>query len=95
MPPRKRNLLTARERVELLQVSLVRLAPNDAFQEFIDHLREIQRNTMLDLMNDVTVGDEKLTAAAIGELRAYEAIINLFDDYVATQVQQAVADEMP
>jgi len=49
---------------------------------------------MLDLMNDVTVGDEKLTAAAIGELRAYEAIINLFDDYVATQLQQTTADEV-
>ncbi len=95
MPPRKRQLTTPRERVELLQVAITRLAPTEAFQEFIDHLREIQRNTMLDLMNDVTVGDEKLTAAAIGELRAYEAIINLFDDYVATQVQQAVADEMP
>jgi hypothetical protein len=39
------------------------------------------------------VADEKLTAAAVGELRAYEAIINLFDDYVATQVQQAVGDD--
>ena len=93
MPPRKRNLLTARERVELLQVALVRLAPTEAFQEFIDHLREIQRNTLLDLMNDVTVADENLTDAAVGELRAYEAIINLFDDYVATQVQQAVGDD--
>jgi len=94
MPPRKRQLTTARERVELLQVAISRLAPTESFQEFIEHLREIQRNTMLDLMNDVTVGDEKLTAAAIGELRAYEAIINLFDDYIATQVQQATADEV-
>jgi len=92
MPPRKRHLLTPRERVELLQVALVRLAPTEAFQEFIDHLREIQRNTMLDLINDVTVSDEKLTAAAVGELRAYEAIINLFDDYVATQVARAADD---
>jgi len=93
MPPRKRQLLTARERSDLLQNAIVRLAPNDAFQDFIDSMREIQRNTMLDLMNDVTVGDEKLTAAAIGELRAYEAIINLFDDYVATKVQQATEAE--
>lgn len=93
MPPRKRQLLTPRERTETLQSAIARLAPNDAFQDFIDSLREIQRNTMLDLMNDVTVGDEKLTAAAIGELRAYEALINLFDDYVATQMAQADAQE--
>jgi len=69
-----------------------RLMANDAFQDFIESLREIQHNTMLDLMNDAVVKDDRLTTTAVGELRAYEAIINLYDDYVLTKLAEADAE---
>jgi hypothetical protein len=90
--PRKKTLLTPLERTERLKVSVQRLMANDAFQDFIESLREIQHNTMLDLMNDAVVKDDRLTTTAVGELRAYEAIINLYDDYVLTKLTEADAE---
>jgi len=90
--PRKKTLLTPLERTERLKVSVQRLVANDAFQDFIESLREIQHNTMLDLMNDAVVKDDRLTTTAVGELRAYEAIINLYDDYVLTKLAEADAE---
>lgn len=90
--PRKKLLLTPLERTERLKTSVQRLLANDAFQDFIESLREIQHNTMLDLMNDAVVKDDRLTTAAVGELRAYEAIINLYDDFVLTKMAEADAE---
>lgn len=90
--PRKKTILTPLERTERLKVSVQRLIANDAFQDFIESLREIQHNTMLDLMNDAVVKDDRLTTTAVGELRAYEAIINLYDDYVLTKLAEADAE---
>ena len=90
--PRKKTLLTPLERTERLKVSVQRLMANDAFQDFIESLREIQHNTMLDLMNDAVVKDDRLTTTAVGELRAYEAIIKLYDDYVLTKLAEADAE---
>ncbi len=92
MSRKKRTLLTPYERSERLKVSVQRLVGNDAFQDFIESLREIQHNTMLDLLNDAVVKDERLTTAAVGELRAYEAIINLYDDFVLTRMTEADAE---
>lgn len=90
--PRKKLLLTPLERTERLKTSVQRLLANDAFQDFIESLREIQHNTMLDLMNDAVVKDDRLTTAAVGELRAYEAIINLYDDFILTKMAEADAE---
>jgi DNA-binding GntR family transcriptional regulator len=94
MPTKKHTLLTPRERAERLQTALARLIGNDAFQDFVEGLREIQRNTLLDLMNDTVVKDERLTAAALGEIRAYEAIINLCDDHIQTRLAEADAEQV-
>ena len=60
----------------------------------VEGLREIQRNTLLDLMNDTVVKDERLTAASLGEIRAYEAIINLCDDHIQTRLAEADAHDV-
>ena len=90
--PRRKLILTPFERTERLKTSVQRLVGNDAFQDFVDALREIQHNTMLDLMNDAVVKDDRLTTTAVGELRAYEAIINLYDDFVLTRLVEADAE---
>jgi len=88
---RKQLLLTPFERTEQLKTSVQRLIGNDAFQDFVEALRDIQHNTMVDLMNDAVIKDERLTTTAVGELRAYEAIINLYDDFVITRMTEADA----
>jgi len=88
---RKQLLLTPFERTEQLKTSVQRLIGNDAFQDFVEALRDIQHNTMVDLMNDAVIKDERLTTTAVGELRAYEAIINLYDDFVITRMTEANA----
>lgn len=88
---RKQLLLTPFERTEQLKTSVQRLIGNDAFQDFVEALRDIQHNTMVDLMNDAVIKDERLTTTAVGELRAYEAIINLYDDFVITRMNEADA----
>lgn len=86
---KKRNpLLTQKERSDLLQQSMYRLVGNDAFQLFIDQVRELQRNAMLDLINDAVVKDERLSLAAVGEIRAYEMIAGLYEDFVSRNVER-------
>jgi len=86
---KKRNsLLTQKERSDKLQQAMFRLVGNDAFQEFIEQVRELQRNAMLDLINDAVVKDERLSLAAVGEIRAYETIASLYEDFVQTNVEK-------
>lgn len=85
---KRQSLLTTKERSDKLQAAMYRLVGNDAFQEFIDQIRELQRNAMLDLINDAVVKDERLSLAAVGEIRAYEMIAGLYEDFVQTNVEQ-------
>ena len=50
--------------------------------------------SLLDLMSDTVVKDERLTAASLGEIRAYEAIINLCDDHIQTRLAEADAEQV-
>jgi hypothetical protein len=83
------SLLTAKEKSEKLQASMYRLVGNDAFQEFIDQVRELQRNAILDMINDTVARDERLSLAAIGEIRAYETIAGLYEDFVQRNVERS------
>ena len=85
---KRESLLTTKERSDKLQAAMYRLVGNDAFQEFIDQIRELQRNAMLDLINDAVVKDERLSLAAVGEIRAYEMIAGLYEDFVQTNVER-------
>lgn len=84
-----KTLLTTAEKSARLQQALYRLAGNDAFADFMDEIRELQRNAMLDSINDLVVKDERLTLAALGEIRAYEAIAALYEDFVQQHTQRA------
>jgi hypothetical protein len=85
---KKRQLYTPKERSDRIAQSMFRLIGNDAFQTFIDELREQQRAAMLDSVNDAVVGNDRKSLVAAGEIRAYEAIIGMYDDFIAQQVQQ-------
>lgn len=91
MPRKKslKSLLTPAEKAARLQQAMYRLAGNDAFTDFIDEIRELQRNAMLDSINDLVVKDERLTLAALGEIRAYESIAGLYEDFLQQNAQRA------
>lgn len=86
---KNKRILTPAERTERTQNAMLRLLGNDAFQQFIDELREQQRIAMLDSINDAVLKDERLSLAAAGEIRCYEAIISLYDDLMGQKLQQA------
>lgn len=65
------------------------LVGNDAFNAFIDELRDQQHAAVMDACNDKVIASERLSMAAIGEIRAYEAIIGLYEDFVQTRLAQA------
>lgn len=88
MPKKKRPLLTPKEKSERLQAAMFRLIGNDAFQEFVDELREQQHAAMLDSVSDAVVGNDRKSLVAAGEIRAYQGLIGMYDDFVANQVQQ-------
>ena len=90
--PKYKQLLTPRERSERLQNAMATLIGNDAFAAFIDELREQQRAAVLDACNDKVIASERLSMAAIGEIRAYEAVIAMYEDFVQTKLAQADAE---
>ena len=85
----KKPILTPRERSDRLQNAMATLIGNEAFGAFIDELREQQRTAVLDACNDKVIANERLSMAAIGEIRAYEAVIAMYDDFVQTRLAQA------
>lgn len=85
---KKRLLLTPKERSDRIAQAMFRLIGNDAFQAFIDELREQQRVAMLDSVSDAVVGNDRKSLVAAGEIRTYESIIGMYDDFIAQQVQQ-------
>lgn len=84
--------MTPQEKSDRIRQSMFRLVGNDAFSDFIDELRDQQRNAMLDSVNDAVLKDPRLSLAAAGEIRAFEAIISLYDDFVEQRLQQADID---
>lgn len=87
--PKYKQLLTPRERSERLQNAMATLIGNEAFGAFIEELREQQHAAVLDSINDKVIANERLGLAALGEIRAYEAIISMYEDFVQTKLAQA------
>ena len=85
----KKRLLTPTEKTERIQSAMRMLVGNDAFQDFIEELREQQHNAMLDGINEAVLKDERLALAVAGEIRAYEGIISLYDSLVQQRLTEA------
>jgi hypothetical protein len=84
-----KSLLTPAEKSARLQQAMYRLVGNDAFTDFVEEIRELQRNAMIDAISDLVVKDDRLTTAALGEIRAYEAIAGLYEDFLQQHAQRA------
>lgn len=89
MPPANKIRLTPQERSDRLQRAMFSLIGNDAFNTFMDELREQQHAAVMDSINDKVVANERLTLTALGEIRAYQGIIGMYDDFVQTRLMEA------
>lgn len=67
-------------RIKHAMSSLVR-SPD--FKAFIDILRENREIAIEDACNDGVIASQRMSMAAIGEVRAYKAIISIYDEYMA------------
>lgn len=86
---RQKRQLTPTEKTERIQSAMRLLVGNDAFQDFIEELREQQHNAMLDGINEAVLKDERLALAIAGEIRAYEGIISIYDSLILQRMQEA------
>lgn len=89
MPPANKTRFTPKERSDRLQQAMFSLIGNDAFNTFMDELREQQHAAVMDSINDKVVANERLTLTALGEIRAYQGIIGMYDDFVQTRLMEA------
>lgn len=80
---------TARQRAALelrIKHAMASLVRNVEFKTFIDTLRENRDATVMDACNDAVVASQRMSMAAIGEIRAYNQIISSYDEYIANAV---------
>lgn len=92
MPQANKTRLTPKERSDRLQAAMQTLIGNEAFAAFIDELRDQQYAATMDCCNDKVIANERLTLAALGEIRAYQGIIGLYEDFVQQKLAEADVD---
>tara|TARA_R110000868_G_scaffold58435_1_gene180572 strand:- start:4123 stop:4362 length:240 start_codon:yes stop_codon:yes gene_type:complete len=61
--------------------AMVELMPNENFKVFFEVLRMQRDSVIEELCSEFVSKDALLSAAAIGELRAYKTIISLYDQH--------------
>ena len=75
--------------------AILPLASDERFRVFIEEIAEQQRMAMLDAINERVVSNERLSMAAVGEIRAYQGILDLYEGFRdhAEQVAQQIAEQ--
>jgi hypothetical protein len=70
-----------KQRQRAVAGAMSQLIPNPNFQEFISVLREQREAIVRDIATEGTLVNERVLLATLGELRAMENIIAVYDDY--------------
>ena len=70
-----------KQRQRTIAGAMAQLIPNQNFQEFISVLREQREAIVRDIATEGTLINERVLLATLGELRAVENIIAVYDDY--------------
>jgi hypothetical protein len=65
-----------------LHAAMAQLIPNGNFGTYIDAIRDQREVVIRELCSDAVMKDDRLTCAAVGELRSYENLISMYDDFV-------------
>jgi hypothetical protein len=77
-------------RQKRIQASLIGLANDVRFRDFIEVVRECQTTALDNLTDGSVIANERASTACIGEIAAYRSIIRTYDEAVA---QAAMARE--
>lgn len=85
MTPRKRQ-----ERDRRIGDAMKSLVGNQNFDLFMESIREQREIAILDACNDVVVQSQRASMAAIGEIKCYTNILDLYD---AAQSQAAESSD--
>jgi len=73
--------MTIDEKRELISESIRQLAGDPRFKEFIGAVHEMREQAIREACMADTVGNEGMTRAALGHIRAYEDILTLVAEY--------------
>lgn len=77
--PRTLPIRLPRPPAEMVVKLIQELAGHTSFQFYVEQIRTMREAAIQDLCNDEVVGNELKTAAAIGEIRTFTAILSLTD----------------
>lgn len=78
MTPKQRQARDAK-----IAGAMAQLIHDTRFSSFIDLIREQREVAIEDLCSDRVVANERMTLAAVGEIRAYRTIIAAHDEFFA------------
>lgn len=71
--------MTRDEYKQLLDQSMLQLAGDARFQAFMGLIRDSKDSVSADLCNDEVLSDERKTMAAIGEMRTYQHLLDVYE----------------
>jgi hypothetical protein len=75
--------MTSRERKlrdDQIASAMAELVMNEHFRLFIDMIRQQKENAVGDSCTDAVIASQRLSMAAIGEIRCYTSIIEKYDE---------------
>lgn len=85
--------MTSNEKNEALRQAMFSLLPNTNFTRFIEHLRDLREGAMLEAASDRVIADKRLLQVYLGQIRAYTDIIDVYDSFVQSAEETAVAQQ--
>jgi len=68
-------------RQRAFQEAMAGLVMDGRFTHVIDVIREYREMTIRNLFEGNVIGNERATLACIGELRAYDSILSIYEDF--------------
>lgn len=78
-------------RQKRIQSSLIGLAADTRFRDFMETVRECRESALANLVDGAVIQSERASLACTGEIAAYMAMIRVYDEAVA---QAALAREV-
>ncbi len=84
----------AQERMRKIQQAMMPLVGDIRFQTFMAEVEQQQKEAMRDACMERVTASDRLTLAALGEVRTYDGLISFYQGLVeqAEQAQEQVAE---
>jgi len=75
-------------RQKRIQASLIGLASDVRFRDFMETVRECREGALLNLVDGAVIQSDRASLACTGEIAAYMALIRTYDEAVAQAALQ-------